>query len=54
MTVVVLTGEGGYGGLTAHVMVDWTTGSEDTLPSVAGAVVPGEAPPFPEVRSATE
>ena len=53
-TVFMLTGEGGYEGLSAYLMVDWSTGSEDTLPTVDGAVFPGEAPPFPEVPSTTE
>ena len=54
VTVLMLTGEGDYEGLSAYLMVDWSTWSEDTLPTVDGAVYPGEAPPFPEVPSATE
>ena len=50
----MLTGEGDYQGLSAYLMVDWSTWSEDTLPIVDGAVFPGEAPPFPEVPSSVE
>ena len=47
---VVLTGEGGYDGLTAYILADWT---EDP-PVIEGAVFPGEAPPFPEMASAMD
>jgi hypothetical protein len=53
-TVLMLTGEGGYQGLSAYLMVDWSTWSEDTLPTVDGALFPGEAPPFPEMPAAVE
>jgi hypothetical protein len=53
-TVLMLTGEGDYEGLSAYLLVDWSTWSETTLPTVDGAVFPGEAPPFPEVPSAVE
>ena len=48
VTVLMLTGEGDYEGLSAYLMVDYS-GAEVTLPTVDGAVFPGEAPPFPEV-----
>ena len=54
VTVLMLTGEGDYEGLSAYLMVDISTWSEDTLPIVDGAVFPGEAPPFPEVPFAVE
>ena len=53
-TVLMLSGEGDYEGLSAYLMVDWSTWSEDTLPTVDGAVFLGEAPPFPEMPSAVE
>jgi hypothetical protein len=41
---LLLTGEGGYAGLTAYLDLDWT---QDPV-VVTGAVFAGEAPPFPE------
>ena len=41
---VLFTGEGGYEGLSAYLLGDWT---EEPV-AVEGAVFPGEMPPFPE------
>ena len=40
---VILRGEGGYEGLTAYVVMDWTARG-----SFFGAIFPGELPPLPE------
>jgi len=45
---IMLTGEGGYEGLTAYVLADWT---EEPI-AVEGAVFAGEMPPPPELPSA--
>ena len=50
VTVLMLTGEGDYEGMSAHLTVDWSTISEDfSLVEVRGGVFPGEPPPFPEL-----
>lgn len=50
LDTILLTGEGAYEGLTAYVIADWT---EDPV-VIEGAVVVGEAPPVPELPSASE
>jgi hypothetical protein len=50
LDTILLTGEGIYEGLTAYVIADWT---EDPV-VIEGAVIVGEAPPVPELLSASE
>jgi hypothetical protein len=45
LDTVLLTGEGGYAGLGAYLLVDWT---EDP-PAVEGAIFGGEMPPHPRL-----
>jgi hypothetical protein len=48
-STVVLTGEGGYEGHTAYLIVDWAT---DDAAAVVGAVLVGDAPTAPELPAA--
>ena len=41
---VILTGEGAYEGLSAYLLIDWSS-----LPAeFIGAIFPGEMPPYPD------
>ncbi len=51
LETVVLTGEGGYDGLSAYLVADW---SPETGADMQGAIFTGEMPPLPEEIPAGE
>lgn len=46
----VLIGEGGYDGLMAYLVFDWTGHSASNPARVEGAIVPGTLPPTPSLE----
>jgi hypothetical protein len=40
---VILSGDGAYEGLSAYLLIDWSSTPADFI----GAIFPGEMPPFP-------